>query len=111
MVWSVTNVLPASSRRSSAARSLRPNAVERANLLLPLARVEATTTCPHTLLLMGWTYDHKGTARTGKFVKKEVEMLSGDAYSGTFEVTYYDLDGNITFDHSGTVTGVRIENQ
>ncbi|HEY1961363.1 MAG TPA: hypothetical protein VGG69_03005 [Rhizomicrobium sp.] len=65
----------------------------------------------YTLLLTGWTYDTKGNARTGRFVKTEDEVLSDGTYSGTFEVTYYDLTGNITFQHDGTVTAVRIEKQ
>jgi hypothetical protein len=65
----------------------------------------------YTALLTGWTYDDKGNTRTGSFVKTEDDIPSGDTYSGTFEVTYYDLNGNITFQHDGTVSATRIENQ
>lgn len=65
----------------------------------------------YTALLTGWTYDSKGNTRNGKYVKTEDDVLSANTYSGTFEVIYYDLSGNITFQHDGTVTAVRIENQ
>ncbi len=31
-----------------------------------------------------------------------------NTFTGTFEVTYYDLNGNIVFQHDGTLTGTRI---
>ena len=65
----------------------------------------------YTALLTGWTYDNKGANRTGYFTKTEDETLSGDSYSGTFEVIYYDLNGKITFQHDGSVAAIRIENQ
>jgi hypothetical protein len=44
----------------------------------------------------------------GYFTKSETETVSGKSYSGSFEVTFYDLDGNIQFQHDGTLTAVRI---
>ncbi|HLY06340.1 MAG TPA: hypothetical protein VKR31_11390 [Rhizomicrobium sp.] len=65
----------------------------------------------YTLTAAGWTYDTRGNNRNGYFTKTESETLSGDSYSGTFEVTYYDLGGNITFQHDGTASATRIESQ
>jgi len=56
--------------------------------------------------LIAWNYDESGNL-TGWLTKTETDTLSGDAYSGTFEVTFYDLDGNIVFQHDGTLSAVR----
>ena len=58
--------------------------------------------------LIGWTYDDKGKALTGYFTKSETDTPSGDSYSGSFEVTFYDLSGNILFQHDGTLTATRV---
>ena len=65
----------------------------------------------YTATLTGMTFDTKGNTRTGIYVKTEDDVLSGDSYSGTFEVTYYDLDGNILFQHDGNLTAARVGNQ
>jgi hypothetical protein len=57
--------------------------------------------------LISWNYDDTGTL-TGYFVKKETAKVKGASYSGTFEITFYDLAGNLLFDHSGAVTAVRL---
>lgn len=58
--------------------------------------------------LIGWSYDDKGKALSGYFTKTETDTVSGDSYSGAFEVTFYDLAGNILFQHDGTLTATRI---
>lgn len=56
--------------------------------------------------LIAWNYDDSGNL-TGWLTKTETDSLSDDAYTGTFEVTFYDLDGNIVFQHDGTLSAVR----
>jgi hypothetical protein len=63
----------------------------------------------YSLYLIGWTYDDKGQNLTGTFTKTETDTLSGDSYSGTFEVTFYDLSGNILFQQDGTLTATRVD--
>ncbi len=58
--------------------------------------------------LIGWTWDDKGNNLTGTFTKSETATVSGDSYSGTFEVTFYDLSGNVLFQHDGTMTATRV---
>jgi hypothetical protein len=58
--------------------------------------------------VFGWTYDDKGKARNGYFTKSETDTVSGSTYSGSFHVLYYDLDGNVVFDHTGGVTAMRM---
>jgi|SRR6185312_1186937 len=58
--------------------------------------------------LIGWTYDAKGKTLSGYFTKSETDTVSGDSYSGTFEVTFYDLAGNILFQHDGTLNATRV---
>ncbi len=55
---------------------------------------------------IGWGYD-SGTV-SGYFTKDESVTVSGDAYSGTFEVKIYDLDGNLLADHTGNVSASRV---
>ncbi|MEI9931939.1 MAG: hypothetical protein WDM89_15725 [Rhizomicrobium sp.] len=64
-----------------------------------------------TFTVFGWTYDDKGKSRTGYFTKTETDTVSGTTYGGNFEVTYYDLSGNITFQHSGSLTATRVSAQ
>jgi hypothetical protein len=59
--------------------------------------------------LVAYIWDDKGKNLANYFTKSETVTVSGDTYSGTFEVTYYDLDGNVVFQHDGTLTGTRIE--
>jgi hypothetical protein len=61
--------------------------------------------------VFGWTYDAKGAARNGYFTKTETDTVAGNTYSGSFEVTYYDLQGNVTFQHQGSLTAQRITGQ
>lgn len=61
--------------------------------------------------LVAWVWDDKGKNLVNYFTKSETDTVSGDTYSGTFEVTYYDLDGNVVFQHDGTLAATRIENQ
>jgi hypothetical protein len=64
-----------------------------------------------SVFLTGWTYDDKGVNLTGYFNKSETDTVSKNGYNGNFEVTFYDLAGNVVFDHSGTLTAVRISAQ
>jgi hypothetical protein len=59
--------------------------------------------------LIGWSYDDKGINLTGYFTKTETDTLNGATYSGNFEVTFYDLGGNILFQHDGTLTATRVD--
>lgn len=61
-----------------------------------------------SLSLIGWTYDDKGNTLIGYFTKTETDTPAGNSYSGTFEVTFYDLQGNIQFQHDGTLTATRV---
>ena len=61
-----------------------------------------------SLYLIGWSFDPKGNNLTGYFTKTETDTVSGNAYSGNFEVTFYDLSGNILFQHDGTLTATRV---
>ncbi|MBV8798193.1 MAG: hypothetical protein JO208_00050 [Alphaproteobacteria bacterium] len=61
-----------------------------------------------SLYLIGWSFDDKGNALTGYFTKTETDTVSGNSYSGNFEVTFYDLGGNIVFQHDGTLTATRV---
>jgi hypothetical protein len=61
-----------------------------------------------SVFLTGWTYDNKGSNLTGYFTKAETETLTRKGYSGTFEVTFYDLSGNIVFQHDGTLTATHV---
>ncbi|HEX3653581.1 MAG TPA: hypothetical protein VHU18_12235 [Rhizomicrobium sp.] len=58
--------------------------------------------------LIAWNYDDSGNL-TGWLTKTETDQLSGDSYSGNFEVTFYDLSGNIIFQHDGTLTATRVD--
>jgi|SRR5690349_1124081 len=60
-----------------------------------------------SVFLTGWTFDNAGDNLTGYFTKSETDTVSGDSYTGTFEVTFYDLAGNIQFQHDGTMTAAR----
>lgn len=62
-----------------------------------------------SLYLIGWTFNDKGNTLTGYFTKTETDTVSGDSYSGSFEVTFYDLAGNILFQHDGTLTATRVD--
>jgi hypothetical protein len=62
-----------------------------------------------TVSMAGWSYDDKGTNLTGHFTRSETDIVSGNSYSGTFEVTFYDLSGNIVFQHEGTLTATRVD--
>jgi hypothetical protein len=59
--------------------------------------------------LTAWSYDDSG-GLTGLLVKTETVTLGlhDTSYSGDFEVTFYDLEGNIVFQHSGTLTATRV---
>ena len=59
--------------------------------------------------LIGWSYDDKGKTLSGYFTKSETDTVSGDSYSGSFTVTFYDLAGNILFQHDGTLTASRVD--
>jgi hypothetical protein len=61
-----------------------------------------------SVFLTGWTFDPKGNSLAGYFTKTETETVTGKSYSGTFEVTFYDLSGNILFQHDGTLTATRV---
>jgi len=61
-----------------------------------------------SMYLIGWTFDPKGNTLSGTFTKTETDTVSGDSYSGNFEVTFYDLQGNILFQHDGTLTATRV---
>ena len=61
-----------------------------------------------SLYLIGWTFDLKGNNVTGYFTKTETDTVSRRAYSGNFEVTFYDLTGNILFQHQGTLTATPV---
>ena len=58
--------------------------------------------------LIGWSYDDNGDTLTGYFTKVETLVLTHDGYSGHFHVTFYDLQGNVIFDHEGTLTATRV---
>jgi hypothetical protein len=62
----------------------------------------------YSAFMAAWIWDAKGNNLIQHFTKKETVTPSGDAYSGTFEVTYYDLNGNVVFDHSGTLSATRL---
>jgi hypothetical protein len=62
-----------------------------------------------SLYLVGWSYDDQGDNLTGYFTKTETDTVSGKTYSGNFEVTFYDLSGNILFQHDGTLTASRVD--
>jgi len=57
---------------------------------------------------IGWSFDPKGNNLTGYFTKTETDTVSGNAYSGDFEVTFYDLGGNILFQHQGTLAATPV---
>ncbi len=62
--------------------------------------------------LVAWIWDDKGKKLINYFTKSETDtVVSADAYSGTFEVIYYDLQGNIVFQHDGTLSATRIAAQ
>jgi hypothetical protein len=61
-----------------------------------------------SVYLIGWSYDPKGNSLAGYFTKAETETVTGNSYSGSFEVTFYDLQGNILFQHEGTLTATRV---
>jgi hypothetical protein len=61
-----------------------------------------------SVFLTGWTYDDAGDNLIGYFTKSETDTVSGGSYTGTFEVTFYDLQGNIEFQHDGTLTATRV---
>lgn len=62
----------------------------------------------NTVFMAGWSYDNQGKNLTGHFTRSETDTVSGNSYSGTFEVTFYDLQGNILFQHDGTLTATRV---
>lgn len=57
--------------------------------------------------LICWDHDDSGNL-SGWFVKKETDTLTKDGYSGNYEVTFYDLEGNVLLDHSGALTAARV---
>jgi len=61
--------------------------------------------CTASANLTAWNSDDSGNL-TGWVTKTESDTLSGNSYSGTF--TFYDLDGNILFQHDGTLTATRV---
>ena len=58
---------------------------------------------------MGWTFDTSGNA-TGTLVDDESLMLNHKrtAYTGTFDIKYYDVNGNLTKEVTGDNSAVRI---
>jgi hypothetical protein len=61
-----------------------------------------------SLYLIGWSFNARGNTLTGYFTKTETDTLSSNSYSGNFEVTFYDLQGNTLFQHDGTLTAARV---
>jgi len=57
---------------------------------------------------IGW--DPTGTVQVGPAnIVEEVDLgPKGDAFSGTFTITQYDLNGNVLATVSGNITGIRI---
>ncbi len=58
---------------------------------------------------IGW--DSTGTVQVGPAnIVEEVELgTKGNAFSGTFTITQYDLNGNVLATVSGNITGKRID--
>jgi hypothetical protein len=58
----------------------------------------------------GWTWDLSGLVPTGSFNLLETLTLSsnGNAYTGSFDFITYDINGNLSGEHKGTVTAARI---
>lgn len=58
---------------------------------------------------MGWTFDSTGTP-TGTLVDDETVKLNrkGTAYTGAFDFKFYDFDGNLTKEVSGTSAATRL---
>jgi hypothetical protein len=68
-------------------------------------------TGPRTFRLhhVGWNFDANGNS-LGTFTLKETNTVghNGKSYQGTFRLTFYDVDGNIIEEVTGTQTARRI---
>jgi hypothetical protein len=57
----------------------------------------------------GWTFNADGSS-SGTMVLTESLKVKGDTFSGPFEVKFFDTDGNLVGDFSGTSTAERLGN-
>lgn len=57
----------------------------------------------------GWTFNPDGSS-SGTMVLTETLKVKGDTFQGPFEVKFYDVDGNLQADLTGTTTAERIGN-
>ena len=56
-----------------------------------------------------WTFDANGTL-TGHIEEVQINTVShsGNTYAGTFDQKFYDLNGNLTGEATGTISATRI---